>query len=29
MAEASLLSQQAALKEASNFEAIIAFQHEE
>ena len=29
MAEASLLSQQAALKEASNFEALIAFQHEE
>jgi hypothetical protein len=29
MAEVSLLSQQAALKEASNFEAIIAFQHEE
>jgi hypothetical protein len=29
MAEASLLSQQATLKEASNFEAIIAFQHEE
>jgi hypothetical protein len=29
MAEASLLSQQAALKEACNFEALIAFQHEE
>jgi hypothetical protein len=29
IAEASLLSQQAALKEASNFEALFAFQHEE
>jgi hypothetical protein len=29
MVEASLLSQQAALKEASNFEALITFQHEE
>jgi hypothetical protein len=28
MAEASLLSQQTALKEASNFEALIAFQQE-
>jgi hypothetical protein len=29
MAEASFLSQQAALKEASNFEALIAIQQEE
>jgi hypothetical protein len=29
VAEASFLSQQATLKEASNFEALIVFQHEE
>jgi hypothetical protein len=29
MAEASLLSQKVSMKEASNFEALVACQHEE